>query len=45
MEFTITLDRALEKDETLVLKVNDKEIIFKSGEKEKNILILGKMMT
>ena len=35
MEFTITLDRALEKDETLVLKVNDKEIIFKSGEKEK----------
>ncbi|QCD52128.1 hypothetical protein [Campylobacter sp. RM16192] len=35
MEFTISLNRALKKDETLILSVNGKEITFNSGDKEK----------
>ena len=35
MEFKISLDRKLEKEETLTLKINDKEIVFKENEQEK----------
>lgn len=35
MEFKISLDRKLEKEETLTLKINDKEIAFKENDQEK----------
>ena len=35
MEFKISLDRKLEKEETLTLKINDEEIVFKENDQEK----------